>query len=319
MLLLYAIVAWVAIRSWPVVFSKEGGANRMIVAGFWAACAAYMTHLFFGLSVTGTSFLLWVSMAVVVGPTASSRELRRPSWGIAAAAVVTLLVLAGIFWQVRFTAADNAYLRARVATEGAARTQAAQRAVALNPYNDIYRAEVGLAYFDEMNGALTAATSGDQAAIDTVRSAFANAEASFRDTISFVPWEYDNYVFLSNLYNLGGQVFGEQYDKQAIETARQGVAVEPYGAAVRVQYARALDTVGDVDGAIEQLTFALKLDPRYTEASLMLALLHEGQGRLDEAIKVLRDSAAMAPGDQNIASALQRVEASASAAATTTP
>jgi tetratricopeptide (TPR) repeat protein len=285
----------------------------MIVAGFWAASAAYETHLFFGLSVTGTSFLLWAAMGVVLGPTALSIEFKRPSWGVVFASVLTVIALLGIGWQIRFTAADHAYMQARIGTSGQARTAATLKAVRLNPYNDIYRAEVGLAYYDEINEALTAASQGDQAAIKALNTAFANAEASFKDTINFVPWEYDNYVFLANLYNLGSQVLGEQYDARAIETARQGIKVEPYGAAIRVQLARALDASGDTEGAIEQLQYALRLDPRYPEASLLLAVLYQGQGRLDDALKVLRASEAVAP-DPNVQATLKQLEASAPAA-----
>ncbi len=187
-------------------------------------------------------------MGVVLAPTATSVEIKRPSWGIAAAVVLTLLVAFGIGYQIRFTMADNAYLEARIASQGQARIEAAQRAVRLNPFNDIYRAEVGLAYVDQLSTSLNAASQGsDQEAIAAAQAAFVGAETSLRDTISFVPWEYDNYVFLSNLYNLGGQVYGSQYYKQALETARQGIEVERYGPAIRLQFARALDATGDTD------------------------------------------------------------------------
>jgi len=311
--MLYAIVAWAAIRSWPVVFAKEGGAKRMIVAGFWAASAAYVTHLFFGLSVTGTSFLLWAAMGVVLGPTASTVEIKRPSWGVAAAVAVTVIALLGIGWQVRFTMADHAYMLSRVGATGAERTAATLKAVRLNPYNDIYRAEVGLAYYDEVTDALGRLNQGDQQAGAQVSGSFAKAEAAFRDTITFVPWEYDNYVFLANLYNLGSQVFGEKYDALAIETAQRGVKVEPYGAAIRVQLARALDTTGDAEGAIEQLRYALRLDPRFTEAAILLSIVYENEGRAEAALKVLKDSQAVAPGNPEVDSRIEQLEASAAA------
>jgi len=315
MLMLYAIVAWAAIRSWPTVFAREGSANRMILVGFWTACAAYVTHLFFGLSVTGSSFLLWTSMAVVLAPTATFVEVKRPNWGIVVAVAVTALVLFGVVFQIRFIMADNAYLMARIGTAGQGRTAAALRAVQLNPYNDIYRAEVGLSYVDELTNALSIVSQGgDQQLLEVARTAFAGAESSFKQTIDFVPWEYDNYVFLANLYNLGGQVYGTDYYKQALEVAKQGIVVERFGPAIRLQHARALDATGDSDAAVKELEYALELDPKYTEASLMLAILFEGKGNYPEAIRVLKAAQVANPSAPGVADELARIEASATAA-----
>jgi len=314
-LMFYGIAGWTAVKSWPLVFSREGGPNRMILAGFWAACAAYITHLFFGLSVTGASFLLWASMAILLAPTAKSVEFKRPSWGMIVAILVTVLVVGGIVFQVRYTMADNAYLKARVASVGQARTEYAIKATRLNPFNDIYRAEVGLAYSDELMGALGSINQGqDQAAmLQVAETAFRNAEASFRTTIDFVPPEYDNYVFLANLYNLAGQVWGPSYYDDAIKYARLGIKVERYGPAVRYQLARSLDSTGDEKGAEKELLYAIKLDPKYTEAAIFLADIYKGQGRFDEAIKVLTTARDSGAGDPNVIEALKRVEASKTA------
>ena len=45
-----------------------------------------------------------------------------------------------------------------------------------------------------------------------------------KDTIRFVPYEYDNYVFLAALYNLGAQIYGiRRLTKKAIDISREGV------------------------------------------------------------------------------------------------
>ena len=53
LLLLYSIFGWAAYRSAPVAFAKRPTMEGLVLAGFWAACAGYITHLMFGLSVTG--------------------------------------------------------------------------------------------------------------------------------------------------------------------------------------------------------------------------------------------------------------------------
>lgn len=314
-LMFYGIAAWTAVKSWPMVFNKEGGPHRMILAGFWAACAAYITHLLFGLSVTGASFLLWVSMGILLAPTATVIEVKRPSWGTIASIVMVVLVLAGAAFQVRYTMADNAYLKARVASVGQARIENAIQATRLNPFNDIYRAEVGLAWSDELVNALGSIGQGENedTMLQAAENAFMNAEQSFRSTIDFVPAEYDNYVFLANLYNLGGQVWGPQYYEKAIVVATTGIKVERYGPAIRYQLARALEATGDKKGAETQLRFAVRLDPKYSEATLFLSRLYTDRGEFDEARKLLENAIATGVGDPALDDELRRIEASATA------
>lgn len=318
MLMLYSIFGWAAWRSAPLVFNREGGSNRMILAGFWTACAAYITHLFFGLSVTGSSFLLWTCMAVVLAPTATFIEIKRPvNWGIPIAAVVSALALAGIANQVIFMQADYAYLQSRVGFQGAARTAWAQKAVQLNPYNDMYRAEVGLSYTDEFLSTIQQISSGqgDQTQLlNTAQVAFKAAESSLKDTIAFVPSEYDNYVFISNLYNLAGQIFGPSYYEESIKYANEGIKVEPYGPAIRFQLARALIETKRTDEAIKQLAYAHKMDPAYYEVTGQLAQLYEQKGDIASAVRVLKETNDYRPGLPGIAEALQRLESSSTTA-----
>ncbi len=310
----YSIMGWAAARSFKVVWSREQGPNRMVLAGLWAACAGYIVHLMFGLSVTGTSFLLWVCMAAVLSPTATSFEVKPPRWGIAPAAIILVLALAGIGYQIVYMQADRAYLEARIASQGADRTLNTQRAVSLNPYNDMYRAEVGLALMDETIAGVNAFTQaqGDEQQIlyTQAQETFRRAEASLIETIEFVPWEYDNYVFLANLYNLGAQFFSPSYYEQALAIAEKGVEVSPHGPAIRLQYARALQGVGRNDEAIEQLEVAAPMDPAYHEVALMLASLHEGKGQIDDAIRVLRATQTYRPGLPGVAEKLQSLESS---------
>lgn len=318
MLMFYSIMGWAAVRSFRVIWSREQGANRMVLAGLWAACAGYIVHLVFGLSVTGTSFLLWVCMAAVLSPTATTVEVKAPSWGVVPAVLGVVLAVAVCTFHVVYMQADKAYLLARIASQGTERTAHAQRAVQLNPLNDMYRAEVGLALMDETIAAVNELTSGQgdqQATLVRAQDAFRRAELSMRDTIQFVPWEYDNYVFLANLYNLGGQFFDPAYFEQAVEISKVGVLVEEHGPAIRFQYARALQGANREDEAIEQLEIAVGMDPAYHEAANLLASIYETRGELDEAIRVLKATEEWRPGLPGIAEKLASLESSV----TTTP
>lgn len=319
MLMFYGICGWVAVRSWSLVWTRDNK-NRMIYAGFWAACAAYVVHLMFGLSVTGSSFLLWMSMGVLMAPTAAATEVSPAKWssnaklaGMFGAGAIAVLAVMGIAYQFRFMAADKAYLMSRIGTQGAERTQYAEKAVRLNPWNDMYRAEVGLALTDEALGAINGASSGDQAAFATAKQAFSRAEASLLETIEFVQWEYDNYVFLTNLYNLGGQFIDVSYNQKAVEIGRKGMEVEPFGPAVRYQLARALQATGQTDEAIRLLEETLKMDPAYVEVATMLADIYQGRGELDKAVAALKQTEEWSPGQAGVADRIRSLEASIAA------
>lgn len=283
--MLYGIFGWVAVRTGRIVFSRDGGMNRALLGGIWAACAAYVAHLLFGLSVTGSTFLMWVFMAALLSPTARSVRLRPQVWGVIVALAISGFAVWGIAAQFQDMKADQAYLRARVFYQRGSqeRVEAAREAVRLNPNNDMYRAEVGLALLEQVDGA-----QGDAQR----RAAVLAAEESLLDTIKFVPAEYDNYVFLASLYNSAGAYTGDPtYYEKAADIAERGIEIEKYGPAIRLQYASALYSLGDNEESFKQLEIAHKMDPAYMELTWQLADMYEKEGRIEDAMKVYKRSA----------------------------
>jgi len=321
-LLMYGVFAWAAIRSFPTVFGKSEDTNRIVIGAFWAASAGYLLQLMTGLSVTGNTFLLWAAMAVVLAPTASVIQVGVPKWGNIAAGVMLFLIAVGIGTQFVIMAADRAYLAARIATSGAERTATARKAVRINPFNDMYRAEVGLALTDEMYEAYSAAQSASQQGQDSSASMalmaarLREAETALLETIAFVPAEYDNYVFLSNLYNIAGQTMNPSYYEKAVEIADKGIVVERFGPAVRLQRAKALLGLNRVQEAAKELEIVTRMDPKYTEATLMLVDVYDSLGRNAEATALLKKRA-----DQGgaVEKAFKSRESSASTTPTSTP
>lgn len=319
-LMLYAIFAWAAVASFKTIFRREDRVipSRMMLAGFWCACAAYITHLFFGISVTGTSVLLWIAMGVVVAPTATSFEFKPPKGAEIAGYGVVALLAVGLAFNGIYIAADNAYLKAKVLPAGPDRDAFAMRAVKLNPYNDMYRADVGTAYVDEFFQLLSQAQSVQdpqqrELYLRGAQQSFQNAESAFNDVIAYVPAEYDNYVFLTNLYVVAGDYLGPQYYRQAVDVGRRGVAAEPLGPAIRFQLAGALDRVEQSKEARRQLEIALSMDPKYASAALALAKFYEDAGQLEKAISVLKSVEKRSPGQTGVAEEIKRLEASATA------
>ena len=316
-LMFYGIFVWAGVRSFKTVFRRSDDPARIILGAFWAAAVGYLVQLLFGISVTGTGFLLWIALGLVLVPTARCVDLRAPRWGTAAAVAILALAALGIGYQGVVLLADNAYLHAQSAPTLSERTTQTLRAVRLNPLNQQYRGSVGLAYLSEVRAYLQAGAQAQQNGEDTapyaeaVKTRFGLAEQALRDVIAFVPYEYDNYVSLADLYNVGGAALTKDLFQSAIKVAEQGIAVEPFGTAIRVQLAQSLLATGRTAEAIETLEYCVRIDPMGGQAALALAGLYQQQGKPAEALAVLKAVEAVSGGQPGIAEAIQQIEASA--------
>jgi len=324
MLLLYGLFIAVAVLSFKTAFVNPGldegsGDGRLILAAFWAAAVGYVVHLTFGLSVTGSTFLLWISMAVLMAPSARAAQARAPSWGPLAAAAVVLAMIAASIGNVVYIAADHYYLKSRLGGEYRERLAAAERAVALNPYNDMYRAEVGMAHTDAFRSMLQQIVSERQAGRDTgpmvaqAEQVFELAEESLLDTIDYVSHEYDNYVFLTSLYTIAGQVLSPDYHERALEIGRKGMEVSEYGPAVRLHYSIALIETGDLDEAERQLVYVLEMDPRYAEGNMLLGDVYMKKGEPTAALARYERAKELDPDTPGIETLISDAEASIAA------
>lgn len=315
LLLLYVgVFGVVLVVSMIDIVKRVTGPTRYLLLSFWAACLGYIVHLFFGLSVTGSTVMLWFCFGILLSTSATSRDVEAPAWGTIAS-VVAIAALAGLFvYNVVFMAADNHYLQARIAGQydPALHLREAKAAVSLNPYNDMYRAEVGLAYQDQFFSALQQSFSAQgQQRTDLLQQAtasFKDAEASLKDTIAFVPTEYDNYVFLADLYNRAGTYLGDPaYFNNAVQISEKAIKdVEPYGPAIRLQAAQAYAGLRDSTKALELLDSAVKMDPAYADAYLLKGQILQNIGRLPEA-KAALTLAVQNAGNGNIKQAAQQV------------
>ncbi len=314
-LMLYALFGWVLVTAAPTVFARGKGTDRLLMAGFWAAILGYATHLLFGLSVTGSTVFLWLAMGVVLSPSASAHEIRPPKWGPAGITLVAAVVLVGSLLNVRYIVADHHFLMARIVGQGDPAIARLERAIEINPYNDMYRLELGSAWHDMFREAGRVYQQGGWIDADAgARAAayFERAERAYRGMLEFAPMEYDTYVFMANIYNEAASYLDAAYVEQAIDIARRGVEVQEYGPAVRVQLALAYLSLERVDEAIAELEFATSLDSKYAGAHKVLGDAYLRAGRVDDARAAYTQGSAWAKNDPSIAAALEALDATGS-------
>lgn len=322
-LLLYGIFGWALWLGAPNAFARGKGTDRLVVAGFWAAALGYITHLMTGLSVTGSTVFLWMALAIIVAPTAWEFEFKRPKWGPVVGSVLAAFLVVAWVGNVTFVVADNYFLRGQFPAAGEDASSLLKTAIALNPYNDMYRSMLGQSYQNQMLGWLNQASQEQSAGTDPATSQ-ARAEASFRqavesykNTISIVPTEYDNYLFLAGLYNQAGSYLDPSYFKDAIAIADQGIAVEPFGPGIRMQKALAQASSGDKVGAAKTLDAAVEMDPNYVEIRSLYAQVLTDAGRIRDAIAQYKILISFDASNTAYADALKALESSAGAKSTT--
>jgi putative inorganic carbon (HCO3(-)) transporter len=326
-LLLYGFFGWALWLGAPNAFARGKGTERLVIAGFWAASIGYILHLMTGLSVTGSTVFLWLSLAMVVSPTAREEEHRAPAWGAIAGTLLIATLSVAFIGNAVFIAADNFFLRGQFPAANEDPIALTKTAIALNPYNDIYRSMLGKAYENQIGGWMSQAST-DQAAgkdpataLQQAQTSFNAAEETYKQTIAIVPTEYDNYLFLSALYNQGGSYFDPSYFQKALDTANKGIEVEPFGPGVQLQKAVAQASMGDEAGAMETIRYASTMDPRYTDPFLFYAQMLSRAGRLSEAAAQYKILLALQPDNTGWSDALKAIEASITPGATgpTTP
>jgi len=315
LLLFAAVFVWAAVRSFTTIFKRSDDPFRLMLGAFWAASAGYLIHLFFGLSLPGTSFLVWTALAIVLVPTARSIGVKAARWGTVAGLAVIVIVAAGVAYQGVVLAADHSYSKSQTASLAGEQTQEALRATELNPLNADYRQGLGLAYLAEMRAYLQAGAEAQQKGEDTtpyekqvVRS-FLDAKSALEKAIDFTPPEYDNYVILASLYNLAGEAMDADLYQDAIQVAERGLQIMPLGTSIRVQLAHSLVATGRMPEAVEALEYCVQIDPTGGEAAAYLAGIYQQQGDPDKALELLRSVEALAPGQPGIADAIRELEA----------
>ncbi len=313
-LLFNAIWLWAGVRSFKGVFGRTPGVSRLLVGAFWAAAAAYLLHLVFGISFPGSSFLLWIALAVVLAPTARTVAVPARRSGSVIAVAVVLVAAMALAGQGVVLAADRFHVIAsedfsqRTLTE---RIAAADRAVALNPLVPAYRSTAASLRSDQMRADVAALTETERQDKDTtvqmqsLLESFHEAEAAYLEAIEFTPNGDSDYVNLAAVYNLAGAAIDSARYQDTINTVNRGLEVMPLDIFLRERLAEAYVATGRADQAVEVLEYCVRLDAGYASAALALAKLHQERGMTEEAIAVLEAVEARAPGQVLVTTAIE--------------
>jgi tetratricopeptide (TPR) repeat protein len=302
-LMFYGLIALALVLAARTAFAKGSAGRNLLMSGLWAAVFGYVVHLMFGLSVTGSTIMMWLVMGMLLVPSSRVVEVKPVSWGVVGAALAIAILALGSVLNVRYIVADTHYLKGRVLTQGLDRVDEIEKAMNLNPFNEMYQIELGSAWRDlfragaQQYAQTVAAGQPDEELKSQVLQLHTMATDSFESVITYVPQEYDTYVFLANLQNEAATYVDPAFAEQAVDAANRGIKVEKYGPAVRVQLAIALVMQDRIPEAIEQLKFATSLDPMYKQAWVLLGDAYEREGQIAKAIEAYEYALSIDPSD----------------------
>jgi O-antigen ligase len=312
--LFYGVVGWVLVLAAPSAFSRGASRDRLLVAGFWGAVIGYVAHLTFGISVVGSTVLLWFGLAALLVPTTRARQVAAPRWGRGLAVCLLVAAAIGFGGNLVYLAADHYAAKAMTAGSVDAQVSNYRVALRLNPFNEQYRLGLGITYTAATNKWIAKATSDSSAGSDPGPS-LAEAHASWQEGIDTLevararwPYEIDVYTQLANLYNLGGKVDSANYGR-ALRVAQQGLEMAPLTPGLMLQAAIADYWLGDFDAALQQAERAVELDPAYPEPLMLIGDVYVRRNDLVRAKAAYEEALRLRPDSASVQNALDKVNA----------
>lgn len=281
MLLYYALAFWIAVKGFTLCMSRDyeviSRTERIMYAGIWSACIAYMTHLFFGLSLPGGTFLLFLAMGMLVARGAKEIEVAPNKFVIP---VVVSLSLMGSFaggLALSIFVADHSYAWASEHEYVGRRTaaiEAMRKAVKQNPYNDFYKSELfrmhsayALDSFEALSGATNTVELRSPQEVEVL---FEESIELGKEAIEFMPWESDNYALLGAFYNqLAYARKNPGYFEESIILLEPQIKLKPTALALRFVYGQSLIGIGRIDEGLKELKLCFEQDPNFTDAKTL--------------------------------------------------
>lgn len=242
-------------RPWP------GAA--LLTAGFAAGAVGYTVFLLASMSTAGTTFLLWIALAVIVAPAASVRELTPTSWHRPAARVTAVVAAVLVVLAVLPLVADRAFYLTRRVPPGDQRIAAAARATALAPNVQEYRAALDQARAENARNAILAALERGEEPAPADVEAFAAAIDAIDATVEAHPWFLPHREFQLVALVFGARYVDPDFAQRAESAATAAILKFPTTPSLYVERARARALDGRVDDALADLERARGLDVKY--------------------------------------------------------
>lgn len=289
-------------RTRSAVISPAGPESRdgtLMLAAWWIAVAAYGATSLFGVLVVPNAVVLAIGIGVLLA-SVSKRESNHLASRILPYVVLTASAVALVFMSFQY-ASDYLIARSNFAP-GQRAVELASDAQRLMPFT--YRARLRTAESLEQQATAAVVIGTANASYDVAR-----ASDAYRRLIAWNPDEYESYKrYLGFLVSTATATKGDDALSEALDIAKRGLAVQPYGLSAGYFGASAAMGLGRADEAAGFLAPVWDLDPNAPAAAGILyteALLEAG--RHAEARDVAGTMLQRYPGDPDVLALAERL------------
>ncbi|MHB8842388.1 MAG: O-antigen ligase family protein [Candidatus Aquicultor sp.] len=275
------------------------GDQKRVYAGLVAAAAGYVVYLVVGLSIIGSTPILWL----IIGALLSQAYFVRTATVKAAPAIITasaisLTFLVAAYLAVVMYTADVHFNRA-MALEGSANPNqtiasfdTATRLYKNGLYLDLYGRylqDVGLAQHDT--------------------SLLLRAKGIAETATDLEPNDSDHWIYLANAYATLTNGPGNGYFDSAEEALNTALAIRPNSSVAQLLLADAYKAEGRYDEVLRLLEFVREVNPTSKEAWLLTAEAHKNLGQKELAITYYKKYQSLNPGDTKVGRIIQGLQA----------
>lgn len=298
---LLGLFFWFSISS---LLKEKDKIKRLLLSSLTVSVFVYLIHIFFTLSVVGTTSLMWIMIGMVSSQYLKRGEItlfwRRQSYQIRLFVVIISAIMTSILTVIYFLpfAADvfnvNGSNYARAGNFELS-VKEYDKAIRLTPYNDRYHADKGTVLLEwgrqtqDVNKLNQAAT-------------------AYQDAILAKPKEADNYLFLADTYLYMANIIDPSYIEKAKQILDEGVELKPLSANIRFYRGVLFSIEDDLDRAEQEFNKALDGDPRYYEALYELGEVYRRKEQVEKAKDYYKKALEIKPDFDQALKALASLE-----------
>jgi O-antigen ligase len=257
-LMLWALVK-TAIQSFRDLIAVEGQ-ERLLSVALWGALVGLVTALSVGVSQPDVSVWLWLTVGLLLAPTAHRVQAPHRAWLTTAGVVGIAIAL----WAGSWMAADMVVGRAMKRDAGPAQVSELATAVWLNPLSQDYRELAADALYNKAFAEQRAGSSPQ-----TVEETMRRAVSAYEAAATADRGDMYTRVKLAYLLTLLAPVYPEiDAAPRAVEVAQDAVRLAPTNATTLVALALAYEAAGRLDEADKTARLARSVAPEYAAQNL---------------------------------------------------
>lgn len=297
-----AIIGVFILLAWRSRYKFKERKDCFITYGLMLSVMGYLFHLFFGISVVGSTTLLWLILGMVAGLSPSSvvdlkwhnqQNLRKALSVIVLLASLLLVSISCFPFLADFHFAEANDL-AEIGYYDRSVVQY-QEAFRYFPYTDLYYNGLG-----SLNIKWAKATNERKYFDDAVDALETAREVNLLES--------DNYLQLALIYFYGAEHFDSLYYSKAIENLKKVLILEPYSSRAYYLLGASYVDRGYFKKAVKNLKRAVDITSNLEDAYFYLGLSYERLGQVKRAVHSYRKALSINSNNRGAEQALKRLE-----------